>query len=217
MKIKLLALVFCVFASQMALAALDSNLIKKRWKIVKYSKKSKVIPHKEDDFFQFDSYHSFEKVLEGVYVRGKWTFNPTTNILNITTPEMSIDWTVTELTAKSLKAVHNHEVLELEANPIKKCMGDPYDDLTIICGKWKVADHHAHYSRVAYKPGDYIQFFPDGTAEEVFQGVYKKMTWKYEDNKLVISDVTWDVQEIHQKKLNAERKSKNETIVLVKL
>lgn len=216
MKIKLLAVILCLISSQMALAALDSNLIKKRWKIITYSKKTKTIPHKDDDFFQFNASNSFEKVLEGIYVRGKWTLNISTGILSITTPEMTIDWTVTELTTKSLKAKHNSEVLELEAITLKACDGDPYDDLTIICGKWKVADHKAHYTRIAYKPGDYIQFFPDGTAEEVFQGAYKKMTWKYENGKLVISDITWDVQDLRQKKLNAERHAKNETIVLVK-
>lgn len=217
MKIKLLVLVFLMISSQFAMAALDSNLIKKRWKIVKYSKKTKVIPHKEDDFFQFEAKGSFQKVLEGIYIRGIWTFNATNNTLTITTPEQSLAWTVTELTAKSLKATHNNEVLELEAITIKTCSGDPYDDLTIICGKWKVADHKAHYSRIQYKPGDYIWFFPDGTVEEVFQGVYKKMTWKYEDGKLVISDIAWDVQDLRQKQINAERHAKNETIVLIKL
>lgn len=219
MKTKLLMLALVLFSTHVAFSSLDSNKLLNRWKVTQHTKKSHAMPSQADDFMQFDAMHSFEQVKNGIYTRGGWRLNPSTSMLTISSSEGVFEWKITELNDHALKLSRGQEILEMEAVKLKICIGDPYDDLTIICGKWKVADHKAHYSRVQYKVGDYIRFFPDGTVEEVRMGVYKKMTWEYDavNSKLIISNQAWEIQDLEQKQLNAGRSAKNEQIVLIKL
>jgi hypothetical protein len=219
MKVKILLLAFLVIFSSLTVRALDTTKIAQRWKLTGHTKKTHVLPANEIDFLQLDASHSYERVWEGAYTRGRWTINTSNNTLTLNSGTETSEWTITELTAHSFKISQKNEVWEMIDFPIQVCSGDPYDDLTIICGKWKVADHKAHYTGVHYKPGDYIRFFPDGTAEEVFLGMYKKLTWQYdsENSQLIISKQAWKINELKQKKLNAELASKNESMILVKL
>src|SRR5688500_9283873 len=102
MKLKHLLLTFLVIFCIFAVNAIDTTKIAQRWKITKFVKKTHVIPHKEDDFMQFDASHSYEQVLEGLYTKGNWTFKSATNTLTTNSGGVIHEWTVTELTARKL-------------------------------------------------------------------------------------------------------------------
>src|SRR5687768_16434665 len=105
MKAKHLLITLLVILSTLTAKAIDTTKIAERWKITKYAKKTHVIPHKEDDFMQFDvAGHSYEQVLEGVYSKGKWSLNGATGTLTIIAGGETHVWTLTELTAHHLKA-----------------------------------------------------------------------------------------------------------------
>lgn len=216
MKIKCLILLVFFATPGFLLASFDGKLLKKRWKVNSHTKKSKSITHHQFDFFQFNADNTVEKVTDGIHSLGKWSFENESGTLNLQFSDINLTWTVAELTTQKLKCIQGQENWELESVTLPVCNGDPYDDFTMICGKWKIADHMANYSRVTHNIGDYIYFFPDGTVETVIKGKYNKSSWKYENNQLVMENITWNIRKLDQKQLNAEIKSKNESWVLKK-
>lgn len=220
MKFRLLVLAMLVMSSFCASAKLDTNQIMKRWKISKHTKKGKPVKYHANDYIQFDSLtHSFEQVALDIYVKGRWDINSKANSITIQSGKVIFEWTVTELTDKVLKATKDNEILELEAIPLPVCLGDPYANESLICGKWKIVDHKMSGLAVRYQPTDFIRFMPGGTCEKVNLGVYSKLTWKYdeENHKLIVSDGSFVLNELTEKKIKAVRSEKKEVIVMLKI
>jgi hypothetical protein len=195
-KIKITAglIAIMVLFSNLLMADTDRTLVIKRWKVVKHQKSNKNVPVTEDDFLQFRNDGVYEHVRNHYYAKGSWALNADELTIN---NNGEFNWKIVSVSETKMTVALNDEIMEMEVvkmpAPTAPTMSQ---NVKYLClGKWRPTEHHKGDAAIKFPLTDMITFFPDGTFEQILNGVYSKGNWNYnkEETEITIAGTVWKV------------------------
>ncbi len=176
-------------------AETERELLVKRWKVLSHHRSGKTLTVTPHDFLQFKGDGIFEQARNSSYAKGSWALNEDELTIN---NNGEYKWKVVSVseTTMSLKR-GTDETMQLEVVPMPAPVDKSYSSRVqhLCTGKWRLNEHHKGDAAIKLSPSDVMDFYTDGTYEQVLNGVYSKGTWKFngEETELTIDAATWRV------------------------
>jgi len=188
-----------LLSSIFAFAETDRELLVKRWKVMKHQKSSRSVLITADDFIQLSGDGIYQHARNHFYSKGTWALNVDELIINNNGEHK---WKITSVTSNTMMLSRgNDEVMELEAVAMPAQVEKTASaNLRYLCmGKWRPNEQHKNTSSTKFNINDVMDFHPDGTYEQVLNGIYTKGVWSFnnsEETEILLNNEAWKIENI---------------------